>query len=53
MIEKDTVKLLRECDAGVKMGVKSIEDVLDTVKNGTFRGLLSDILRIIVETVKN
>ena len=42
MIEKDTVKLLRECDAGVKMGVKSIEDVLDTVKNGNFRGLLSD-----------
>ena len=42
MIEKDTVKLLRECDAGVKMGVKSIEDVLDNVKNENFRGLLSD-----------
>ena len=28
MIEQDTIKLLRECDAGVKMGVSSIEDVL-------------------------
>ena len=24
MIEQDTIKLLRECDAGVKMGVSSI-----------------------------
>ena len=31
MIEQDTVKLLRECDAGVKMGISSIEDVLDNV----------------------
>ena len=28
MIESDTIKLLRECDAGIKMGVDSIEDVL-------------------------
>lgn len=33
MIEQDTIKLLRECDAGIKMGVKSIEDVLDHVKS--------------------
>ena len=32
MIEEDTVKLLRECDAGVKMGVSSINDVLDSVE---------------------
>ncbi len=32
MIEQDTVKLLRECDAGVKMGVKSIVDVIDHVR---------------------
>lgn len=40
MIEQDTVKLLRECDAGVKMGVKSIDDVLDNVESGKLRGLL-------------
>ena len=32
MIEPDTIKLLRECDAGIKMGVASIEDVLDNVQ---------------------
>ena len=32
MIEQDTIKLLRECDAGVKMGIKSIEEVLEYVK---------------------
>ena len=32
MIEQDTIKLLRECDAGVKMGISSIEDVLDHVQ---------------------
>ena len=42
MIEKDTIKLLRECDSGVKMGVASIDEVLDKVNNGQFRGLLKD-----------
>ena len=42
MIEPDTIKLLRECDAGIKMGVSSIDDVLDHVKNSRFRELLSD-----------
>ena len=37
MIEKDTVKLLRECDAGVKMGISSIDDVLDNVKGEEFK----------------
>lgn len=31
MIEQDTVRLLRECDAGVKMGVSAIEEVLPHV----------------------
>ena len=42
MIEQDTIKLLRECDAGVKMGVSSIEDVVDYVSNDEFRNLLTD-----------
>ncbi len=40
MIEQDTIKLLRECDAGVKMGVTSIKDVLDYVGNEKFKKLL-------------
>ena len=42
MIEKDTIRLLRECDAGVKMGTKSISDVLGYVKNEQLRVLLAD-----------
>ncbi len=37
MIEPDTIKLLRECDAGVKMGISSIDDVLDHVKKEDFQ----------------
>ena len=40
MIEQDTVKLLRECDAGIKMGVYSIEEVLGDVNNGNFKQML-------------
>ena len=29
MIQEDTIKLLRECNAGIKMGVDSIDEVLD------------------------
>jgi len=42
MIEQDTIKLLRECDAGVKMGVKSIDDVLKYVKSERFEKRLTD-----------
>ena len=42
MIEPDTIKLLRECDAGIKMGVSSIDDVLDHVKAPAFHQLLTD-----------
>ena len=42
MIEQDTIKLLRECDAGVKMGISSIEDVLDNVKNEKLKTLLEE-----------
>ena len=36
MIEQDTIKLLRECDAGTKMGISSIDDVLPHVKKEDF-----------------
>lgn len=41
MIEQDTIKLLRECDAGVKMGIDSIEEVLDYVSDENFEKLLT------------
>lgn len=42
MVEQDTVRLLRECDAGVKMGVSSIDDVLKYVSNDNFKKRLAD-----------
>ncbi len=42
MIENDTVKLLRECDAGIKMGVAAIDNVIENVRNDNFSGLLRD-----------
>lgn len=42
MIEQDTIKLLRECDAGVKMGVASVDDVLGRVHSEKLRQLLMD-----------
>ncbi len=41
MIEQDTIRLLRECDAGVRMGVASIDDVLDDVKSSSLRQYLT------------
>ncbi len=40
MVEKDTIRLLRECDAGVKMGISSIDDVLKYVKDEKLKELL-------------
>lgn len=40
-METDTVKLLRECDAGVEMGVSSISDVLERVENPKMKEMLS------------
>lgn len=45
MIEQDTIKLLRECDAGVKMGVASIDDVRDYVRDDEFKNLLIECKR--------
>lgn len=42
MIEQDTIKLLKECDAGVKMGVSSINDVINSVKAENFKKNLAE-----------
>ena len=42
MIERDTIRLLRECDAGIKMGIASIDDVLGHVKSKKLCQRLAD-----------
>lgn len=41
MIESDTIKLLRECDAGVKMGTASLDEVMPRVKSEELKKLLN------------
>jgi hypothetical protein len=41
MIEQDTIRLLRECDAGIKMGVSAIDEVMDSAQDETMRNTLS------------
>ena len=38
----DTVKLLKECDAGTKMGVASIDDILEKVQDPKLKSLLQE-----------
>ncbi|MBE5799558.1 MAG: hypothetical protein E7321_06370 [Clostridiales bacterium] len=42
MIEQDTIKLLRECDAGIQMGVSAIDQVLDHAQSESLRRSLTD-----------
>jgi len=42
MIEQDTIRLLRECDAGIKMGVSSIDEVQKYVQDEELNGILRD-----------
>ncbi len=42
MIENDTIKLLRECNAGTKMGIDTIEEVLERVEDRAFYALLKN-----------
>lgn len=41
MIEQDTIRLLRECDAGVKMGLTSLDDVVNRAQNRELRECLT------------
>lgn len=42
MENNDTTKLLRECDAGAKMAVTSIDEILEHVRNQTLKDLLKE-----------
>jgi len=42
MSQQDTVRLLWECDAGVKMGTASIDQVLKNVRSDAMRRMLSE-----------
>lgn len=41
MSEQDTVKLLKECDAGIKMGLDAIDEVMDYVSDDRLKQSLN------------
>lgn len=45
MVEKDTIRLLRECDSGIKMGISAIDEVMEHVKGPKLQSILSDSKR--------
>ncbi len=42
MEERDTIELLKECDAGVKMGISSIDEILESVENDKLKRILEE-----------
>ena len=40
MINNDTIELLKECNAGIKMGIDSIDDVIGKVTDSEFKETL-------------
>ena len=42
MVEQDTIRLLRECDAGVKMGVEAIDEVMEYTRSDKLKKRLSN-----------
>ena len=42
MIDQDTIRLLRECDAGIKMGISAIDEVMDCVSADNLKKSLND-----------
>lgn len=42
MENNDTIELLKECNAGIKMGVTTIEETIDYIKNSEFKNILNN-----------
>ena len=43
-MEDDTIKLLRECNAGIKMGVSSIDEILDETADPKLMRMLEAVM---------
>ena len=42
MVEQDTIKLLRECDAGIKMGISALDEVTEYAHSTDMRNYLRE-----------
>lgn len=49
MVTHDTIELLKECDSGVKMGLRTIEELKDRVDDENLKTILSNSRQIHAE----
>lgn len=42
MVEQDTIRLLRECDSGIKMGISALDEVMEYAHSSDMRKYLQD-----------
>lgn len=42
MTQKDSIKLLRECEAGCAMGISSIDEIMDKVRDDNYVQILQE-----------
>ena len=40
MVQQDTIRLMRECGSGIKMGISAIDEVRDNVCSDSFKSIL-------------
>lgn len=45
MVEEDTIRLLRECDAGIKMGISTVDEALKYVHGEELRQYLLECMK--------
>lgn len=41
-MDDDSIKLLRECDAGIKMGISAVDEILESVTDKKLQQILRD-----------
>lgn len=42
MVEQDTIRLLRECDSGIKMGISALDEVMEYAHSSDMRKYLQE-----------
>ena len=52
-MNNDTVNLLKECNAGIKMGVNSIDSVLPYVKSKEMKRVLKNVVITLRSLIQN
>ena len=47
-MDNDSVRLLRECNVGIKMGVSSIDEILENVSDSKMKQILKEDRKSVV-----